>query len=84
MTSAASGEIDGIDISELRPGLIYELPASLATYLILNHVGEPVDLHTVDRDEERFAVNVQTWRDIAASSATFSRRARSGIKNKQG
>ena len=67
ITRTESGEIDGIDIGSLRAGLVYDLPASLATCLILNTTAEPVETRTTSSDEERIAVNVQTWREIAAT-----------------
>jgi hypothetical protein len=70
---AEYGEIDGIDLSTLRLGTICDLPTSLATYLILNGTGELVELRAVD-DEERIAMNVQLWREIAANGTDESRR----------
>jgi hypothetical protein len=55
--------------------MIYELPATLATYLILNATGEPVEMRAVDPIEERIAVNVETWREIAANSTPERRKS---------
>jgi hypothetical protein len=74
MIRAESGEIDGIDAASLRPGVIYDLPASLGTYLILNATAEPVELRAIDPDEERIAVNVQAWREVAANGTAERRK----------
>jgi hypothetical protein len=85
ITRAQSGDIDGIDIGSLRPGMIYDLPASLATYLILNAAGEPAELRAADEDgEERIAVNIQSWREIAAAESGFLSRHRSGVRKDDG
>lgn len=74
MVRAESGEIDGIDVGSLRLGSIYDLPAGLATYLILNGAGELVELRAMDPEEERIAMNVQVWREIAANGTIEGRR----------
>lgn len=74
MTRPVSEEIDGIDVSSLRAGAIYDLPATLATYLILNAAAEPTEARATDSEEERIAVNVETWRGVAANGTTERRK----------
>jgi hypothetical protein len=50
-------------------GLVYEVSASLGTYLITNGCAEPVmdgELESVTQDELQFRVNVKRWREVAA------------------
>jgi hypothetical protein len=65
----------------LHPGVIYDLPTSIGTCLILNGAAELAEMRAVD-EEERIAMNVQTWREIAASHSGYIRNRRRAARPK--
>jgi len=44
ITHASDDEIEGVDLSALEVGRIYDVPAELATYLIVTRSAEPAEL----------------------------------------
>jgi hypothetical protein len=45
VTRARSGELDGVALDSFVVGQVYEVPASLATYLVITGSAEPVSEH---------------------------------------
>jgi hypothetical protein len=43
MTEPRTSQVDGVNLSVFHPGHIYEVDASIATFLIVSGVAEPCD-----------------------------------------
>jgi len=55
ITDARGDEIEGFDLGSLVVGGIYDLPAELATYLIVTLCAEPADLPARRERRRRFS-----------------------------
>lgn len=68
ITCQPRGEVDGISLTALEVGLIYELSPSVATYLISLGMAEPiVDAAPIPQQfERRVSVLSERWRAVAA------------------
>lgn len=56
ITRRRPGEVDGVDLSSFEVGSMYDVSASLATYLIMTGSADPV----VDEDAEQKIVAERT------------------------
>jgi hypothetical protein len=73
-------EIDGIPLRSFEVGLVYDVSASVGSYLIAIGCAEAVleEEYEVRQEEERqFRVNVRRWRTMAADVSARSKRPKS-------
>jgi hypothetical protein len=70
-------EIDGVALEQLEVGLVYDVSASLGSYLVASGCAEPVledEVTPAQQESEQLRVNVRRWRDIAADFSRPRRR----------
>ena len=68
--------VDGVQLDRFEVGLIYDVNAALASYLIASRCAEAViedEVEHAKQEEQIFRVNVKRWRKVAAD---VSRRRR--------
>jgi len=63
---ARRGEIDGFDLSQLREGIVYNLPTTLAAYLVMSHIAEAATDEEPDRPETMLFRGLLPPLDVAA------------------
>jgi hypothetical protein len=69
MTRPCADEIDGVSLSQFEVDLIYDVSASLGSYLIATGCAQAVledEVKEVDEEKHQFRVNVRRWREVAA------------------
>jgi hypothetical protein len=79
VTGVCADEVDGVPLSRFEVGLVYDVNASLGSYLIATGCAEAVlDDEVEERTEEerQFRVNMRRWRQVAADVSR--RRSRRG------
>jgi hypothetical protein len=79
ITQPLSGSIDGIQLSRFAVGVTYEVGTTLASYLLAEGLGEPVDPSTREivspiRDESQVIEVPAKWQNTPAKSDDRSRR----------
>ena len=65
ITRPRQGEIDGVELSTLEVGIAYNLPQTLAAYLLLTQSAEAVEDSEPDRPETRLFRGVPPQPHIA-------------------
>ena len=60
-------EIDGVSLDALETGLVYDVTATLGTYLVTTGQAVPAPEHLIDR---RVAANIKHWRAVAKARGT--------------
>lgn len=76
VTSVCADDLDGVPLSRFEPGLVYEVSASVGSYLIAIGCAEVVlegEVEERTQDERQFRVNMRRWREVAADVSRRSR-----------
>ena len=66
ITRPRSGELDGVDLADLEVGITYNLPAALASYLMVTQSAEFADGTDATRPETQLFRGVPPPASIAA------------------
>jgi hydrogenase maturation factor len=77
ITRRCLDEIDGVELARFEVGLVYEVSASLGSYLIATGCAVAIvsdELAKRSLEEQQFRVNVQRWRRVAADATRKPRR----------
>jgi hypothetical protein len=69
ITRRASDDVDGISLALFQVGVVYEVSATIATYLIAMECAEPAETSAVEATEIRFGFNVALPPAIAAEQS---------------
>ena len=74
---ACLDEIDGVALEQFDVGLVYDVSASLGSYLVASGCAELVlddEVRQEQQESEQLRVNVRRWREIAADFSRPRRR----------
>jgi hypothetical protein len=76
ITRARQGEVDGVPLDVFEVGWIYDVPTSIATYLITTESAEPIDSDesavVTPLSELRISSLAEQMRSVAADKARDS------------
>lgn len=70
-------EIDGVSLEQFEVGLVYDVNASLGSYLVASGCAELVledEVRQEQQESEQLRVNVRRWREMAADFSRPRRR----------
>jgi hypothetical protein len=78
MTRNCKGEVDGIELKMFKKGCTYDLPTSIATYLVTTASADAVASNspasTSSLSEVRISSAVQTFHEVAAERGRARRK----------
>jgi hypothetical protein len=77
VTRVCKDEVDGVPLAGFEPGLVYDVSASLGSYLIATGCAVAVlddEVEERQEEEQQFRVNMRRWREVAADISRRRRR----------